>query len=119
MTRPLRVVQVSFHADVRRRSGDALLRAWPTLPAVAVSAARAGVDVTVVQAAHTTESIERDGVTFHFVDDAHAPPLRLPGGVSLERRPARILERVHALTPDVVHVHGLERPLAARRLARA
>jgi len=117
-SRALRVVQVGLHADVERRPAEALLRAWPTLPAVAPAAARAGVDLAVVQAAHRDESVERDGVPYHFVEDA-APPLRLPLGARVARRPSRLIRRVAALAPDVVHVNGLVRPLAARQLAAA
>jgi len=104
--RPLRVVHVSFHLDVEQRDGAALLRAWPTLPAVASAVARAGVDVTVVQTAHKSETIQRDGVGFHFVEGAH-------------RDWARVFERVASLEPDVVHVHGLNVPRAMRPLSRA
>jgi glycosyltransferase involved in cell wall biosynthesis len=102
----LRVVQVSFHTDTEGRDGEALLRAWPTLPAVATAAVRAEVDVTVVQAAHECETIERDGVTYHFVGDAR-------------RRPSRMFERVASLRPDVVHVQGLGFPRQMRPLASA
>ncbi|AHG88378.1 glycosyl transferase group 1 [Gemmatirosa kalamazoonensis] len=113
----LRVVQVGFHADAERRPAASLLRAWPTLSAVAGAASRAGIDVSVVQAAHRDESVAIGGVAYHFLDDGHHPPVRLPGGASVARRPARILRRVAELAPDVVHVHGLNHPLAARRLA--
>lgn len=105
-SRRLRVVQVSFHRDAERRGAESLLRAWPTLPAVAAAAASAGVDVSVVQAAHAPEIIERDGVTFHFVDDAG-------------RTPTRVIECVASLEPDVVHVQGLGFPRQMRPLARA
>lgn len=105
-SRRLRVVQVSFHADVERRDGESLLRAWPTLPAVADAAARADVDVSVVQRAHRQETIERCGVPCYFVDE--------PG-----RRPTRVVECVAALKPDVVHVQGLTFPRAVRSLSRA
>lgn len=113
----LRVVQVSFHVDALRRSGTTLLDAWPTLSGVAAGVARAGVDVCVVQAAPADETIERDGVAYHFVDDGHRAPLRVPGVVTIPARPSRIVERVIASGPDVVHVHGLNHPLATRRLA--
>jgi glycosyltransferase involved in cell wall biosynthesis len=124
MTRPdgasrLRAVHVSFYADARRRDPEALLRAWPTLPAVAAAVARAGVEVTVVQAAHYRQTLERDGVTFHFVDDTRGVPVRLLGSVPFPRRPSRLLEEVAALAPDVLHVHGLLYPLAVYQLARA
>ena len=102
----LRVVQVSFHADVHRRSADSLLRVWPTLPAVAIAASRAGANVTVVQRAHRDEVVERHGVPFHFMDD-------------MDGRPDRVIERVRSLVPDVIHIQGLHFPRAVRRLSRA
>ena len=103
---PLRVAQVSFHADAQRRDGESLLRAWPTLPAVAASVAHAGVDVTIVQTAHADETICRDGINYHFVNDAR-------------RRPRRVIDRVASLAPDVVHVQGLHHALAVRTLVGA
>jgi glycosyltransferase involved in cell wall biosynthesis len=104
-SRRLRVVQVSFHADVERRDGASLLRAWPMLPAVTTAVARADVDIAVVQRAHKRETIERDGVSYHFVDDR-------------QRRPSRVMAYVAALKPDVVHAHGLNFARAVRSLSR-
>jgi glycosyltransferase involved in cell wall biosynthesis/cytosine/adenosine deaminase-related metal-dependent hydrolase len=118
-SRRLRVVQVSFHADVHRRDAATLLRVWPTLGGVAAAAARAGVEVAVVQAAAADETVRADGVTFRFVDDGGEPVRALPGGVRVPRTPARVLAAVAALAPDVVHVHGLAYPYAVRRLTRA
>ena len=106
LSRPLRVVQVGFHVDTEERDAKSLLRAWPTLSAVAKASAGAGVHVTVVQAAHRKEIVERDGVTYYFVDDT-------------SRRPARVFDRVASLAPDVVHVQGLNAPRATRPLSRA
>jgi glycosyltransferase involved in cell wall biosynthesis len=112
---PLRVAQVGFDIDVQGREPGALLDAWPTLPAVASACVRAGVSVSVVQAAHRDEVIERNGVTFHFVNEGSQASFRV-GGVTLRRRPARLIERVRSLAPDVVHINGLNHPMAARRL---
>jgi glycosyltransferase involved in cell wall biosynthesis len=101
----LRVVQVSFHLDHEQRDAESLLRAWPTLPAVATAAARADVDVTVVQRAHKRETIERAGVSYHFVDEPR-------------RQPTRVLKCVTALKPDVVHAQGLNFPRAIGSLSR-
>lgn len=101
-----RVVQVSFHADTERRDGAALLGAWPTLPGVAAAAARAGVEMVVVQRAHRDEVLEHDAVHFHFVADADAEC-------------TRVIERVVSLGPEVVHVQGLNQPWPTRLLARA
>ena len=101
----MKVVQVSFHLDAEQRDANSLLRAWPTLSAVAKAAKGAGIDVTVVQAAHRTETMVRDGVGYYFVDDTN-------------RRPVKVFERVAAMAPDVIHVQGLGSPRAIRPLAR-
>lgn len=101
-----RVVQVSFHADTERRDGAALLCAWPTLPGVATAAARAGVEIVVVQRAHRDEVLQQDAVRFHFVEDADAEC-------------TRVIERVVSLRPEVVHVQGLNQPWPTRLLVRA
>jgi glycosyltransferase involved in cell wall biosynthesis len=103
---PLRVAHVSFHADGQRRDGAALLHAWPTLSSVASAVSGAGVDVVVVQTAHADETIERNGVAYHFVNDER-------------RMPSRLIDRVRAESPRVVHVHGFQRPIAIWHLARA
>lgn len=103
---PLRVVHVSFHADHQRRDADSLLRAWPTLSAVASGVSRAGVDVTVVQAAHDDETVAQDGIAYHFVND-------------VKPRRARVTRRVMSLSPDVVHVQGLHHGRAVRSLTHS
>ncbi len=102
----LRAVQVSFHADVQRRSGNALLTAWPTLCDVAIAAREAGADVTVVQAAHADEMVSHDDVGFHFVADN-----------AMSRQ--RVVQRVLSLDPELVHVQGFGHPLAMRHLVQA
>ncbi|HEY9225806.1 MAG TPA: glycosyltransferase, partial [Gemmatimonadaceae bacterium] len=115
----LRVVQVTFHPDPERRAPEALLHARFSLVSSAIGAARSGVDVSVVQAANESRTIERDGVPFHFVDDVRAAPMRLNGTLRVPRRPSRLIEHVVGLKPQVVHVHGLNYPLAIRQLTRA
>jgi glycosyltransferase involved in cell wall biosynthesis len=116
---PLRAVQVSFYPDPLGREPEALLEAWPTLPGVALGVARVGVGVAIVQAAGRRRTLEREGVSFHFVDEGRAVPRRLPGGIPIPGRPRRILEAVTALAPDIVHVHGFQFPLAIRQLVHA
>lgn len=115
----MRVVQVSFHCDAQKRDAETLLHAWPTLAGVAAAVARAGGNVTVVQAAAARQTVQRDSVTFHFVDDARGMPTRLLGRIPVIRRPGRIIDRVASLSPDVVHVHGLAYPVAVWQLMRA
>lgn len=105
MTR-LRVAHVSFHADAQRRDPTTLLQAWPTLSGVASGVSRAGVDVVVVQTAHVDATVQHDGITYNFVDDAR-------------RLPARLIDRVQSLHPNVLHVHGLHHPASIWQLARA
>ena len=114
----LRVVHLSFSLDPGRRDGETLLREWPTLVNVATAVARAGVDVTVVQASHRRETVYRNGIPFHFVDDDRGTPLRLPFGLRWQRQPTNVFDAVAAAAPAVVHVHGFHYPLVIRRLAR-
>ena len=104
--RALHVVQVSFHADHRRRDAETLLEVWPTVPSVAAAVARAGVEITVIQTAHRHETVRREGVEYQFLDDAH-------------RRPKRVIDRVCSLAPSVVHVQGFHHSLAVHTLAAA
>jgi glycosyltransferase involved in cell wall biosynthesis len=117
--RSLHAVQVSFHADHERRSAETLLAAWPTVPAIADAVHRAGVRLDVVQSAHQRETLERDGVTYHFVDDTRGMPRRVLGPVRFRGRPTRIIDRVRALNPDVVHVHDFSNPVVVRQLTDA
>jgi glycosyltransferase involved in cell wall biosynthesis len=102
----LRVAHVSFHADPQRRDAAALLEAWPTLSGVASGVSRAGVDVVVVQTAHTDQAVEREGITYSFVDDRR-------------RMPTRLIARVQSMRPDVLHVHGFHHAASVWQLARA
>jgi hypothetical protein len=111
-------VQVSFIPEAERRDPETILAAWPTLVNVAASAARAGVQLTVVLAAVRDQMIERDGVRYEFVDDGRAVPRQSPLRGRL-RRSADVIDHVAALGPDVVHLHGFVRPLLARRLRAA
>jgi len=105
-SRPLKVVQLSFHADHQRRDAESLMSAWPTMTAVAEAVARVGVDLTVVQAAHADEMVRQNGVEYHFVKDEKA-------------RRSRVAQRVASLSPDVVHVQGLHHGRAVHSLTRA
>jgi glycosyltransferase involved in cell wall biosynthesis len=83
----MRVVQASFYRDTQRRPADALMSAWPSLIDVAQSARGAGIDVTVVQAHHSDETIIRGGLEVRFTTN--------PGA------------QLHMLAPDVLHIHGI------------
>src|SRR5579863_10553372 len=98
MKAPPRVVQISFFKDPAARRGPQLLESWTTLVDVAEAARCSGVGVAVVQASVHTETLERNGVSYHFVPcDVAAPG----GSAALDS----VLTRIG---PDVLHVHGLE-----------
>jgi glycosyltransferase involved in cell wall biosynthesis len=94
----INVLQLSFFADSRRRTGEQLLVDWHSLVDVAESAATAGLQITVIQASHVPGHIERNGVNYFFM----APP----AAGSLAHSP-EFVARLTELAPQVIHVHGL------------
>lgn len=108
----MRVVQVNCARDPLRRSGAALLEAWPTLAAVADAVKNAGAEVSVVQSANKDGGCERDGISFRFV----AEPW-LGGKPAAGYAPMRIMRAVKALCPDIVHMNGLGFPFHTRALS--
>lgn len=111
----MRAIHVSAWRDPHGRHGAELLEAWPTLTDVAAAAAGAGVAVEVVQAGWRDEVLERAGVLVHFVSE---PGARLvPRRLSRIVPPLRLLDRVRALRPDVIHFQGLGFPVATRMAA--
>jgi glycosyltransferase involved in cell wall biosynthesis len=94
----LHVLQISFFVDQARRAPAELLSEWHALADVAAAARAGGVRVTVIQASLIEQTLERDGVTFHFLAPAPGEPLT---------RSARFAELLGELRPDVFHVHGL------------
>lgn len=93
----MHVVQIGFLPDPQRRPPEQLLRDWYTLEYVAEAAATAGNRITVLQACFHRHQFSQRGVDYHFVppDGAHA------------FRTGDFADRLVALDPDVVHVHGL------------
>lgn len=114
----LRVTHVSFHRDPQQRQPDALLDEWPTLLGVASALARAGVETSIVQASTVDAILERDGVVATFVADEPTALQRAMGTRRL-RAPRRLLQAVAQTTPDMLHVNGLQHPLAIRDLVAA
>ncbi len=113
----IHVVQVGFHLDRARRAPEELLAARPTLSGVASAVSGAGNRVTVVQPAHQNAAIRFQGVEYRFI--AGKPALLRRGTPSSQpvRRPARkITDRIVALEPDLVHIHGLGLPAFAKSL---
>jgi glycosyltransferase involved in cell wall biosynthesis len=92
------VLQVSFFADLQRRTPERLLNDWHSLGDIAEAVAADGNRVTVIQASHVPGQISRNGIDYHFL-----PP---PAGGSLAET-AAFRERFTASKAQVVHVHGL------------
>ncbi len=113
---PIHVVQVNCYLDPARRTPHDLLDAWPTLTRVAAAADSENVRVSVVQSAHADALIEQHGVSYYFVADvADSSSARTP---SFLRRSRALEQKVAALSPDLIHVHGLTSPRQTRRLAK-
>jgi hypothetical protein len=94
------VVQISFFSDPQGRTPAQLLQAWPTLVDVAEAGWRAGVRISIVQAAVHSERLERGGVPYHF----------LPFAAAAAGEPGRLAGLLRSLAPDLIHVHGLGFP---------
>ena len=115
---PPHVVQVGCDMDPERRDPEATLAAWWTQPAFAQAACRAGVEVTVVQAAWRDAVIERDGVIFHFVRERFGAGWRRRLGLWATPLPWSLARRVAELRPQLIHLHSLSFPLHARFLGK-
>ena len=112
----MRILQVGCQLDERRRGGEELLAAWPTLSAVAEAVSGAGAEVVVIQAAHRDDTLSRDGVTYRFVAEprlARIPWTRTAAGIF----PIRLYRTAAAVSADLVHLNGLAFPLHTRALA--
>lgn len=103
----LRIAQVNCVLDDQRREPEALLAAWPTLPAIAEATANAGANVVVIQASHASARFTRRGVRYHFIPVATGRALA----------PWRLRHAVREAAPDIVHLNGLDFPLHARLLS--
>jgi glycosyltransferase involved in cell wall biosynthesis len=108
----MRVVHVNLLRPRHRPGPEQLLAEWPTLPAVAAAAGRAGAKVSVVQSFWQDHACAVDGVDYHFIDEP-AWPRRAVGAM-----PWRITSAVRALAPDVIHVNGLDFAWHTRMLCR-
>lgn len=106
----LRVAHVNCVIDAEDRDPEALLDAWSTLREVAAATARAGAEVTVLQASRVRAEFRRDGVLYRFV-----PEPRL-GGSRSGILPGRLADAVHRAAPDAVHFNGLDFPLHVRAI---
>lgn len=96
----LRVVYLNCHRAPPGLSPQEVLGRWPTLLDVPTALARAGLQVSVVQAASRDAVLRQDGVGYHFAT----------GG------PVRLAEVVADHRPDVVHHQSFRFPVHARVL---
>lgn len=110
----MRVVHVNCVIDAARRTPADLLSAWPTLPGVAHAAARAGAEVTVLQASRFAGEYRRDGIIYRFVAE---PRWRRGSGAGM--MPWRMGAAIRRERPDVVHFNGLDFPLHVRAACAA
>lgn len=106
----MRVVHANIVRPRERIDPERLLADWPTLGDVAGAVARAGAEVTVVQAFHRDAAIEAEGVRYRFVAEP-ALPGRASGAM-----PWRLAAAARAARPDVIHVNGLDFALHTRML---
>lgn len=115
-----RVVWVGTNLDRLGRAPGVLLEAaWRDFGRTAAAAHRAGAHVTIIQTAWEDGDRTIDGVECHFVAERGHPFVRLPGRRTVQRSPRRLLERVKALAPSLIHFEGLVHPRALRALAAA
>ena len=110
----VRIVQVNAAYDPDATTPAALLDRYPTLTQWSSAMCRAGASVKVFQRFRADARIERDGVTYAFAGDGHAPRLSTGG------TPPALAHAVARERADVIHVNGLIFPrlvAGIRRLA--
>lgn len=105
----MKVAQLSFYRDPRRRPAD-ILRDWWVLVDCADMVAGTGASVTVFQACRESGSVVHHGIPYRFLAEQ-------PGGGPLGhwRELTRLLRE---LQPDVLHVNGLGFSADTRQLAQ-
>ncbi len=105
----MHILHLNYFYDPEIPSADALLDRYYTTAHLCTNLRAAGVEqVSVVQRFTDNARLVREGVTWHFVADALGNRLRA------WRNPRAIHRLVARLEPDVIHHHGMARPL--RRL---
>lgn len=108
----MRIAHVSYFFDREIRTPDDLLDRYETLTGVAEGIVAAGADVQVVQRFHTDARVDRNGIEYRFVRGHCLHP------GSLLDPATRVNQAVAAVSPDVVHAHGLPFARQAARLRR-
>jgi len=109
VTELLHVAHFGFFLDRQARTPAQILVDWWPLVDTAEIVARSGARVSVVQACARTESLVRNGVSYHFIS---------PGpGLSTIARGSMFARLILDLKADVFHVHGLGFPQDVLALA--
>jgi glycosyltransferase involved in cell wall biosynthesis len=109
----LKIVQANAVYDPAARDPNALLDLYHTLTEWSAAMADAGAEVSVVQRFHTAGRVERDGVTYEFVTDAHVPWL------STKAAPPEFVAAIARHSADAVHVNGLIFPQLVAGIRKA
>ena len=101
----MKVVQVNYAYAAHVSDHAALLDTYETLTGWSEAVARAGAEVSVVQAFHYDAKLSRNGIEYVFCADE-----RPSDGLSRRgwRRPRALEAAVIAASPDVIHVNSLE-----------
>lgn len=106
----MHVLYLNYQLDRDLRYADMLLQRYSTMTEWCIALKREGVErVSIVQAFHSDQFLQRAGVECHFVQSGLLPPI--PAWIT----PGKIHDKVCALSPDVVHHSGHVYPLSHLR----
>src|SRR5881394_1148084 len=109
----MKLVHLNYVFDAGLGDPDALLDRYATLTSWNTALASLGEHaITVVQRFHRDETIAKNGVTYVFCADGP------PGVPAPWLWPRRMHRAVAALSPDIVHVNGLDFPVQTWLLRR-
>lgn len=108
----MHVLHINHAFDERAPDAAALLERYATLRGWAAALRGAGVTVSVIQRFREAALVTREGQTYEFVTAGSS------GRLPLWAVPRRVHRRARELAPDVVHVHGLDTPMALWDLRR-
>lgn len=116
----MHVVNLNYWYDREFDSPEALLARYRILTGWSEAIQAAGARVTVLQRFREDTTIERNGITYHFVRDALRPELRRWQVPARFHRVVRELcsQTLAAGEPAVVHFNGLLFPIQLRFLRK-
>jgi glycosyltransferase involved in cell wall biosynthesis len=107
-----------MYLDPMGRTPDVLVSSvWRDFGRAAAAAQRSGARVHIIESAWDDLDCQIDGVPCEFIREYGDPYRHLPGGFRIRHRPARLLKRLRALAPDLIHFQGLIEPRELRALA--